>query len=228
MPDPGPDKPLPVASVSAREPDAQELHALSRAAASGDHAAVARLHARFAPGLHRLFLKRVRGRDDIADDLAQRAWTLVWDSIKRGRYDPDRATMSTFVYAVANNVWLQYLRKAGRSIELNVATEDGPDFSAPPPSVDDAANAELLQAVREAVGGLASSHPSGDGPATPAPGAGLTDEERTIMRMTAAGLSDRGVAAQLGLAPSTVNVKKRGAFEKIRRFLAARGHRDLD
>jgi hypothetical protein len=31
----------------------------------------------------------------------------------------------------------------------------------------------------------------------------------------------------LGLAPSTTNVRKRAVFEKIRRFLAVRGHRGL-
>jgi len=224
MSEPGPDKPL-SEGPSSREPDAQELLALSRAAAVGDHNALSRLHARFAPGLHRLFLKRTRGREDLSDDLAQRAWTLVWESIQRGRYDPDRATMSTFVYAVANNVWLQHLRKAGRSIELNVVPEEGPDFSSP--HEEDAGNAELLQALRDAVGGLLVAG-SGSDVSGKATGAGLSDEERTIVRMTAAGLSDRGVAAQLGLAPSTVNVKKRGAFEKIKRFLAARGHRNLD
>jgi DNA-directed RNA polymerase specialized sigma24 family protein len=233
MPDQDPDKSrkTPGSGVSAREPDAQELQALSRAAAAGDHAAIARLHARFAPGLVRLFLKRTRGRDDIAEELAQRSWTLVWESIRKGRYDPDRATMSTFVYAVANNAWLQHLRKSGRSIELNVAAEEGPDFSGP--NADDAANAELLQAVREAVGGLMAVPPGmpiqRQSVATAAPNdAGLTDDERTIVRMMASGLSDRGVAAQMGLAPSTVNVKKRGALDKIKRFLAAKGHRGLE
>lgn len=232
MPDPGPDKDRSESDGAARsaggELNAQDLHALSRAAAGGDHAALARLHERFAPGLLRLFLKRTRGREDISEDLAQRCWVLVWESIQKGRYDPERATLSTFVYAVANNVWLQHLRKAGRSLEINVAAEGGPAFSGT--NAEDAGNAELIQAVRDAVGSALSGPGARAGGAESLAGgdAGLTAEERTIVRMMASGISDRGVAAQMGLAPSTVNVKKRGALEKIKRFLAARGHRGME
>jgi len=232
MPDPSPDKHRSESEAASRpaggELIAQDLHALSRAAAEGDHAALALLHERFAPGLLRLFLKRTRGREDTSEDLAQRCWVLVWESIQRGRYDPNRATLSTFVYAVANNVWLQYLRKAGRSLEVNVATDGPPDFSVA--SAEDAGNAELIQAVRDAIGSaLGSQDPRTAGASSGSGGdAGLTAEERTIVRMMAAGLSDRGVAAQMGLAPSTVNVKKRGALEKIKRFLASKGHRGIE
>lgn len=264
MPDRDPNKDLPDLpfpdSAGAAEREAlspARLAELSRAAAAGDHGALAQLHARFSPGLLRLFLKRTRGRDDLADDLAQRCWTLAWESIRRGKYDPDRASMSTFVYAVANNVWLQHLRKTGRSLEISTPAPLGEgDGGARGPGrglgesdfdgafASDLGEAELLQAVRDAVGGLSdhsAAHAEGSkgrsedagfgGGAVRAAtggaagGAGLSEEERSIVRMTAAGMSDRTVASRLGLAPSTVNVKKRGAFEKIRRFLASRGHR---
>ncbi|MFM9958310.1 MAG: RNA polymerase sigma factor [Phycisphaerales bacterium] len=222
-----PNKPAPSlpsgAPSAAAELTPAKLVELSRAAAAGDHQAVATLHARFAPGLLRLFLKRTRGREDLADDLAQRCWTLAWDAIRRGKYDPDRASVSTFVYAVASNVWLQHLRKSGRSIEVSAPITESPDFSGP--SADDSANAELLQAVRDAVGGLTGAKGPAPEPSDAPSHAGLNEEERSIVRMMAAGMSDRAVATQMGLAPSTVNVKKRGAFEKIRRFLASRGHR---
>lgn len=182
-----------------------------RAAAAGDHSAFTLLHDRFSAGLVRLFLKRTNGRDDVAEDLAQRAWTLVWDAIRQGRYDPDRASLSTFVYAVGNNVWLQHLRKAGRQGPQAPLSEM--DLGSDPRLDEDAQRSELLQCVREALS-------EGEN------GAGLTPEERSIARWAASGLSDRDVARQLGLAPSTANVKKRAAFEKIRRYLAVRGHRE--
>ena len=45
------------------------------------------------------------------------------------------------------------------------------------------------------------------------------------MQEAARGESDRALAKRLGVAPSTLNVRKRGALEKLRRFLASRGHR---
>lgn len=182
-----------------------------RAAAAGDHAAFTLLHERFSAGLVRLFLKRTNGRDDVAEDLAQRAWTLVWDAIRQGRYDPDRASLSTFVYAVGNNVWLQHLRKVGRQGPQASLSEA--EFGADEHQDEDAQRSELIQCVREALS-------EGE------QGAGLTPEERAIARWASSGLSDRDIARQLGLAPSTANVKKRAAFEKIRRYLAVRGHRE--
>lgn len=206
-PTPPPDSPAPRAHLSGDDPLAQ----LSRAAAAGDPSAFTELHNRFNTGLVRLFLKRTSGRQDVAEDLAQRAWTLAWDSITKGKYDPSRASLSTFVYAVGNNVWLQHLRRAGRSIE--VQGSDDYITAGPDDGPKDSSSAEIIQAVRDAIG---------DGPDA----AGLTAEEKSIVRWACTGLSDRDLARRVGLAPSTVNVKKRGAYEKIKRFLATRGFRD--
>lgn len=188
---------------------------LSRAASAGDARAFGELHARYSAGLIRLFLKRTRGRDDLAEELAQRTWTLAWEAIRLGKYDPGRATLSTFVYAVGNNVWLQHLRKAGRSKEQSGAGMEGPWFEHDdePHAVD----AEAIQGVRDAL-----REPEGV-----AVHAVLSESERELVRWAASGLSDRDLARKLGLAPSTVNVKKRSAYEKIRRFLAQRGIRGL-
>src|ERR1051326_2698718 len=97
---------------------------LSIACAKGDRHAVDLAHRRFAPGLRALFVKRLggpgaerrqSGGGETADDLCQRTWTMVWEAVSSGKYDPDRAAISTFIYAVGNMVWLRHLRAAGRA-----------------------------------------------------------------------------------------------------------------
>lgn len=188
----------------------QRLVELSRAAAAGDATAFGDLHRRFSAGLVRLFLKRCGGDQDLSEDLAQRTWTLVWNAVRLGRYDPGKATLSTFVYAVGNNVWLQHLRRAGKAGRV-AALSDEAGEAVPDDSVR--AESELIQAVRAAMSGEQ--------------GAGLSEQERSIVRWAGEGLSDRDLAERLGLAPSTANVKKRAAFEKIKRFLASKGFRGL-
>ncbi len=188
----------------------QRLVELSRAAAAGDATAFSDLHRRFSAGLVRLFLKRCGGDQDLSEDLAQRTWTLVWNAVRMGRYDPGKATLSTFVYAVGNNVWLQHLRRAGKAGRVAALSEEAGE-ALPDDSVR--AESELIQAVRAAMSGEQ--------------GAGLSEQERAIVRWAGEGLSDRDLAERLGLAPSTANVKKRAAFEKIKRFLASKGFRGL-
>src|SRR5690606_14994005 len=88
---------------------------LGIAAAGGDRAAFELVHQRLGGGGRRLVLERTGGRADVAEELAQRTWVGVWQSINAGKYDPARAAISTFVYAVASKVWLQHLRGSARA-----------------------------------------------------------------------------------------------------------------
>ncbi len=54
----------------------------------------------------------------------------------------------------------------------------------------------------------------------------LTPQERHIVQSAARGATDRALAAELGLAASTINVRKQAAYAKLRRALAARGYVD--
>ncbi len=197
------------ASKPLREPDS--LAELAALAAKGDRPAFESIHRRLAPGIHRLFLERASGRVELADDLSQRTWLASWDSLQKGRYDPARSAITTFIYAVAYKMWLQWLRTASRPEKLMPDVFEGatPDASSPD---FEAAASELLTAVRRCL------REQGED-------AVLTDEERGIMRATASGASDREIAKDLKVAASTLNARKQAAFEKIRRFLAGLGHR---
>jgi DNA-directed RNA polymerase specialized sigma24 family protein len=197
-----------------RQPSAPELlQSLCAAAAAGDASAFEAIHRRLGGGLKRLFLERSGGRADLAEELSQRTWVAVWQALTAGKYDPSRAAISTFVYAVGSKIWLGHLRGSqrdgaraagGEGAFYALVRDDGPG--------DVAAGAELIQAVRDCLAGVGA-----DG--------GLTPDERALVCAAAAGESDRALAKRLKLAPSTVNARKRAAYEKLRRWLAQRGHR---
>jgi RNA polymerase sigma-70 factor (ECF subfamily) len=172
--------------------------------AAGDRTAFERLHARLHPGLLRLFMRRSGGRSELADELAQQTWGHVWQTILQSRYDPARAAISTFVYAIANNVWLQHFRASRRT------TVELPDHPAGAGHADAMLlHAELLGALRDCL------HSDG-------PGA-LTDDERLIVLEQARGGTERELAAVLKLAASTVHARKLSGLEKLRRCLEAKG-----
>jgi len=52
------------------------------AALAGDEAGFERVHDRYGQGLIRFFLKRVTGRIDLAEELSQKTWVLVWRALQ--------------------------------------------------------------------------------------------------------------------------------------------------
>lgn len=188
----------------------ETLADLAKAAGAGDRTAFEAIHRRLSGGLYRQFLERVNGRRDLADDLSQRTWLGVWQSLQLGRYDPAKSAMTTFVYAVGYKIWLQHLRSASRG-EYGESAMAGLVDSAPNPE-NEATLAELLEDVRSCL-------KEGDD------GGVLTADERGLVRASAQGASDRELARQMNVAVSTLNARKQAALEKLRRFLAQKGHR---
>lgn len=190
-------------------PDADPPQSLSALAvrAVRDQAAFEQLHARLTPGLARFFLERAPRRPELAEELAQRTWTGVWESLRAGRYDPTRSAFSTYCYAVASNIWLQHLRAqpGPRSpLDADVAFTIGDD----PARLADAA--EILDAVRTL---LTTPHPD------------LPETDRWIIRLSATGHPDRDIAAKLGIAASTLNERKKQAYASLKRILNTKGFR---
>lgn len=191
--------------------DPRSLAELAASAAGGDKVAFAALHKRLSGGLRRLFLDRAGNKPEVADDLLQRTWVGVWQSLSRGRYDPGKSAISTFVYAVAHKMWLQHLR-ASPGAPKAAGGDDSPieSMEASGSPVSESGLAEVLDAIRAVLRGNL-----GD----------LNPDEREILRLCGSGASDRDLAARLSVSPSTANARKRSALEKLRRHLAAAGHR---
>lgn len=215
--DPPPTSPaqaeLPPASAA---DSARTLVELAEAALAGDRPAFEAIHRRLAHGLRRLFLQRNGHREDLAEDLCQRTWMAVWQAFRDRKYDRDKSAVTTFVYAVGFKVWLQHLRRAGRSAEAATEAEAlealGPTQDLEPSSASHAA--EAIEVMRACL--------RGEGPGS------LDEHERFIVTEAAAGVPDRELASRLGIAPSTLNVRKQAALSKVRRYLAQRGFRTED
>lgn len=207
--------PNPAAAIRG-DGDSPTLRDLSARAANGDHDAFEQLHRRVGAGLRRLLLKRSAGREDLVDELCQKTWTSVWKALSEGKYDPTRAAITTFVYAVGNNAWLTHLRSFARDqgyVNGAPAMLGESHLDAAPHrnvAVADAhAQAETIDAVR------AMLREGGPG--------GMTDNERAIVRAIAAGESDRALARRLNLSSSTVNIRKHAGYAKIRAYLRSKG-----
>lgn len=186
------------------------LRDLCQAAAAGDQAAFARLHDRLAGGVRQFLRKRIPSNEHLVEDLTQQTWMGLWNALQAGRYDPQRAAVSTYLYAVAYKTWLRHVRDG------DAASDDLDRFAESILGAGDPADelraAELIEAVRGCL-----RHR--DAPTA------LTDEERAIVQSGAEGLSEREIASRLGIAPSTVNVRKHLAMNKLRDCMARKGHR---
>ena len=187
-----------------------ELTAMS---SRGDERAFGALHRRVGAGLRRMLLKRAGGREDVVEDLSQKTWAAVWKALRENKYDPGRAAITTFVYAVGHNAWLTHLRQVARQQEGEHELVAGATASTGTARERGAtalvAEAELIEAVRLCI-------------RDPRVG-GLSELERTIVHAIALGEGDRQLARRLGMSGSTINKHKHNAYDKIRRFLSTRG-----
>lgn len=188
------------------------LQHLALRSAAGDRNAFAALHQRLGGGLFRLFMERTGGRSELADDFGQKTWVAVWQALTAGKYDPARAAISTFVYAVGYRVWLQHMRTTGRANAHHQAAAGMGPIAA---SVDPANESKLAEVIESVRGCLRSGDHD----------CGLTDEERWILRSASTGVTDRELAQRLGVAASTANARKQAAYDKLRRYLEKQGYR---
>lgn len=99
----------PLAMVNAAVSDADELAALVGAVSQGDRAAFATLFRALAPRV-KGFLVRSGAVPAAAEDLAQETMVLVWR--KAASYDRGRASVATWVFTIARNLWIDQVRRA--------------------------------------------------------------------------------------------------------------------
>ena len=84
---------------------------LVRHVAAGDTDALRALYARYGPVLFGLAL-RTLGDRQLAEDCVQEVFVTAWRSA--GRYDPRRASVSTWLFAIARNKTVDALRRGSR------------------------------------------------------------------------------------------------------------------
>lgn len=173
------------------------------------------LHARLAPGLSRHFGRKLAevGRDPgDADELAQRAWIAFWEALRERRYDPARARLSTFLYAVAQIVWMRDQRAKGRAGGREWALDAAAGVAEVGAEPADAADlAARLDAVRRVLAGAEGE---------------LSEQDRAVLRAIGEGATDREVAARMGISASTAHQRKRTAMERLAGVLRSLGFGD--
>lgn len=224
----------------AEKPEQRSIESCSTLAAAGDKAAIAELHDRLSVGLTRHFARKLAGStggpngrggrggwrgSDVAEELAQQTWLAFWQAITNQQYDASRARLSTFLYAIAANIWLRHVRVSSRNVfikSVQCLTADADDAVDWPltGTHDDPAEvmhtASLLDAVRRAVDGTLAS--------TPAPGAAtFAEPERALLRAIGQGMTDRQLAAELGVSPSTAHARKRSLLTRLAQVLRGQG-----
>jgi RNA polymerase sigma factor (sigma-70 family) len=185
------------------EPPNASQAALAVMAARADRRAFDELHQRLSASLRALLERRGLTPPE-AEELAARAWAGAWEACTRARYDPRRAAFSTFLFAIAHNLWVTSLRaRPGPALSPDLLAGAEATAGMPAPEA-----AEAIDALRAVLRG-----DLGD----------LTERERLALRLSAQGSGDREIAERLGVAPSTAHATKQAAYAKLRRVLGHLG-----
>jgi RNA polymerase sigma-70 factor (ECF subfamily) len=122
------------------DPDAELLER----AYAGDEAAFVDLYERHRRVVFR-FAYRMLGSVPVAEDLTHESILVLLTH--RGRYDPERGSLRTFLCAVARHLALKHLRRHG----AEMLTDEPPESSDRDPSEDPGPLRRLLEHERSAV-----------------------------------------------------------------------------
>ena len=183
-------------------PPADHWANLMRAVAEKqDRAAFTAIFDHFTPRLE-TFLRRMGLDADGAEDVAQDVMVTLWR--KAALFDPAKSTLSTWLYRIARNRWIDRLRR-----ERSVAVD--PHSSILAAGIDEI-RADLIldetqrdDAVRAGI-------------------AALPAEQRDLVVLAFyAGLSHSDIAARTRLPLGTVKSRLRLAFQRLKRDLEAGG-----
>lgn len=158
-----------------------------------DRQAFARLFHHFGPRLKTFFM-RWSVSSGVAEDLVQETMLNVW---RRASYfDRSRASVSTWIFTIARNVRIDYLRRQRDPSTLL------PDPEPAPMSLEDGLlGAERDARVRRAL-------------------AGLSTEQQTIIRLSYfSEKSQAEIADELGIPLGTVKSRTRLAMNRLRALL---------
>ncbi|TYL46700.1 RNA polymerase sigma factor [Marinomonas sp. IMCC 4694] len=93
-------------------PDEQRLADMSAIAEHRDQSALGRLFDHYVPKVRAFCLAAQPGSNLMADDIAQEVMIRIWN--KAHTYKPESASLNTWVFTLARNARIDYLRKNSR------------------------------------------------------------------------------------------------------------------
>ena len=117
---------------SSTELTAQLRDCIARVANQRDKAAFSTLFDHYAPLIRAYSLAREPGADLVADELAQEVMIRVW--LKAGTYNSQLANTNTWIFTLARNCRIDYLRRNGRFVSDIDPTEIFNDMEDESPS----------------------------------------------------------------------------------------------
>lgn len=170
-----------------------DIEKLERIAAQKDAQAYRALFEKFGP-IVKAFMMRQGADAATAEELAQETMLSVWR--KAALYSEDKGSVATWIFAIARNLRIDYLRKEKTWVELpdNYAQEASSDTSP-----DEAVSGEQQRSIiRRALDAL-------------------PEEQRQVVILSfIEGLPHRDIASRLNLPVGTVKSRIRLAYLKLR------------
>jgi RNA polymerase sigma factor (sigma-70 family) len=91
---------------------------------------------------------RNQGTEDDIEDVLQEAIIVLWERVRSGRFEHN-AKLSTFLYAIAKNIWFR--RLARRRKEVCVASDMVETASSDPIPIEELEDNERVRAVQTAM-----------------------------------------------------------------------------
>jgi RNA polymerase sigma-70 factor (ECF subfamily) len=121
---------------------------LLRRAAGGDLDAFSAIYRRHQQVVYR-FGRAMTGSPDAAEDITQEVFTALYGSL--ARYDPDRASFTTYLYGIVRNLSRERLRRDRRFLSLGAIGPRNHRSAQLAHPIDMLEEAELAGQVREAM-----------------------------------------------------------------------------
>jgi RNA polymerase sigma factor (sigma-70 family) len=180
-------------------PTSEELNGWANAVAqSADRQAFAALFKHFAPRV-KAYLMASGTAEALAEDLTQEAMVTVWR--KAALFDPARAGLSTWIFAIARNLRVDHFRRQD-NLTVDGADHDSDEIVDPMPGLDE----QVLAGEREASVRRALAQ--------------LSAEQANILRLSF--FEERPharIAHEMGIPLGTVKSRVRLAVHHLRRLL---------
>lgn len=166
-----------------------------------DKSAFVRIFDHFTPRLES-YLARLGLEEAVAEDIAQEVMVTIWQ--KAFLFDPEKSTLSTWIYRIARNKRIDHARR-GQAQPVDPASPvllDRPDEGDPDRALDGEKRDDLVRRLIQT----------------------LPKEQRDLVRRAFyEGLSHTQIADQTGIALGTVKSRLRLAFARLRKGLEAAG-----
>lgn len=171
---------------------------VKRIAETRDRSAFRELYTSHAPKIKAYAIKQ--GMIEFADELVQEVMINIWR--RAGQFDPSKANASTWIFAIARNARIDFLRKRGRmSAEVQVETDYLWDLPGGDEPVEEHNRNKAADAVRDSLRILP------------------TEQRDVIAKVYLEDKSHQRVADELDLPLGTVKSRVRLALQKLNAVL---------